>query len=131
MDTSIIPLPARLHVMPARQCVCLPVAAVPDLRIMTIRKSSLTAVALVLIGGCHHLSVQELQNGQHSVTATSPSGGYSGSREDTIELANEYCAKHGQQAMLDGFFDKSDLGPKGEHTSSLIFSCGPRTKLEF
>jgi hypothetical protein len=91
----------------------------------------LTLVALVLLAGCHRLNVQDLQNGQHSVTATSPSGGYSGSREETIELANEYCDKHHQQAVLDGFFDKSELGPKGEHTSSLIFSCGPRTTLQF
>jgi hypothetical protein len=97
---------------------------------MSIRKC-LGAAALILCAGCHHLNVQDLQNGQHSVTATSPSGGYSGSREETIERANEYCAKRSQQAVLDGFFDKSDLGPKGEHTSSLIFSCGPRTKLEF
>jgi hypothetical protein len=81
--------------------------------------------------GCTHVKVQNMQNGQHSVTAVAPSGGYSGSREAAIELANEYCEKTGQEAVLDGFYDKSELGRRGEHSSSLIFDCAPRKKLVF
>jgi hypothetical protein len=88
-------------------------------------------LALSGSAACTHIPVQDLGNGQRSVTATAPSGGYSGSREAAIELANEFCAKSGQQPELDGFFDKSELGRKGEHSSSLIFNCAPRKKLIF
>jgi len=75
--------------------------------------------------------VQELGNGQHSLTATAPSGGFDGSREEAIEQADDFCRQSGQQTIIDGFYDKSALGPLGEHTSSIIFRCGPPHTLHF
>jgi hypothetical protein len=88
-------------------------------------------LSLLMLAGCHHPQVLNMQNGQHSITATAPSGGFSGSREQAIEQANDYCAHAHQQAELAGFFDKSELGAKGEHTSTLIFNCVAPHKLQF
>jgi len=81
------------------------------------------AAAVLLLASCAHVAVQDIGHGQHSLTASAPSGGYDGSREEAIEEANEYCAKAAQNAVIDGFFDKSALGPNGEHSSSIIFRC--------
>jgi len=90
------------------------------------------AAVVVLVAGCtHHPQVQEMGNGQHSLTATAPSGGFDGSREEAIEEANDFCHRSGQQPVIDGFYDKSALGPLGEHTSSIIFRCGPPHTLHF
>lgn len=89
-------------------------------------------LAAVALAGCaQQPPVQELRNGQHSLTATAPSGGFSGSREEAIERANAYCARSGQQAVIDGFYDKAQLGAAGEHSSSLIFSCTAPRRLHF
>lgn len=91
---------------------------------------ALVPAAILLLAGCAHghLQVQDMGNGQHSLTATAPSGGFSGSHEEAVERANEFCARTGQQPAIDGFYDKPELGPLGEHTSSIIFRCvAPRT----
>jgi hypothetical protein len=93
-------------------------------------KAVLAAIAALLIG-CTHSRVQDMGSGQHSLSATAPSGGFDGSREEAIEEANDFCHKSGQQAVIDGFYDKSALGPLGEHTSSIIFRCGPPHTLHF
>lgn len=92
---------------------------------------ALTTVMVAVLAGCTHVPVQNMGNGQHSLTATAPSGGFDGSREEAIEEANDFCHKSGQQAVIDGFYDKSALGALGEHTSSLIFRCGPIHTLHF
>jgi hypothetical protein len=89
------------------------------------------AVIVTLLAGCTHVQVQDMRNGQHSLSATAPSGGFDGSREQAIEEANDFCHKSAQQAVIDGFYDKSALGPLGEHTSSIIFRCGPPHTLHF
>jgi hypothetical protein len=93
-------------------------------------KAALTAL-LALLVGCTHVQVQDVGNGQHSLSATAPSGGFDGSREEAIEEANDFCHRSGQQAVIDGFYDKSALGPLGEHTSSIIFRCGAPHTLHF
>jgi hypothetical protein len=90
-----------------------------------------TLLGMAALLGCAQPQVQDMRNGQHSLSATAPSGGYSGSREAAIERANDYCARSGQQAVIAGFYDKPQLGAAGEHTSSLIFSCAPQRKLQF
>jgi hypothetical protein len=94
-------------------------------------KMPVVMLSAMALGGCAQPAVQDMRNGQHSLTATAPSGGFSGSHEEAIERANDYCARSGQQAVLDGFYDKPQLGPAGEHTTSLIFSCTARPKLQF
>jgi hypothetical protein len=88
-------------------------------------------IAAALLAGCAHLAVQDLGNGQHSLSATAPSGGYYGSHEEAVEKANDFCARHGQAAVVDGFYDKSEVGALGEHTSSLIFKCAAPRTLQF
>lgn len=74
------------------------------------------------------MDVLDLGQGRHSLNATSPSGGFYGSHEGAVELANEFCGKSHQPAVIDGFYDKSEIGPKGEHTSSIFFRCAaPKT----
>lgn len=89
------------------------------------------ATVVALLAGCTHAPVQDMSNGQHSLSATAPSGGFDGSREEAIEAANDFCQRSGQQAVIDGFYDKSALGPLGEHTSSIIFRCAPPHTLHF
>jgi hypothetical protein len=81
------------------------------------------AAALVLIACEHQPQVRDMGNGQHSLTATSSSAGYYGSHEEAVEEANEYCAHSGQRAVTAGFYDKSQVGLQGEHTTSIIFTC--------
>jgi hypothetical protein len=84
----------------------------------------ITVVAsLVLIACGHQPPVQDMGNGQHSLSATSSAGGYYGSREEAVEQANDYCAHSGQRAVTAGFYDKTPVGPNGEHTTSIIFTC--------
>jgi hypothetical protein len=83
---------------------------------------------LALLSGCTHTEVQDMSNGQHSLTATADSGGVAGSHEEAVEQANGYCARGGQQAVIGAFYDKAAVGVHGEHTSTIIFSCAaPRT----
>src|SRR5262245_27309759 len=88
-------------------------------------------LAFLVLTGCQHTHVADMGRGQHSLTAVAPSGGYDGSHEAAIEDANDYCHKARQQAVIDGFYDKPELGPHGEHTSSIIFKCAAPRTLKF
>jgi len=92
---------------------------------------SLASASLAFLLGCTHVSVQDLGKGRYSLTATAPSGGYYGSREAAVEEANEFCKRHGEAAVTDGFYDKSEVGPRGEHTSSILFRCSVSQPLQF
>ena len=96
-------------------------------------KAALAAavVASLASAGCEHAHVADMGSGQHSLTAVAPSGGYDGSHEEAIEEANDYCGKSRQRAVIDGFYDKPELGQHGEHTSSIIFKCAPARTLKF
>jgi hypothetical protein len=89
------------------------------------------AVGLLALTGCTHPDVHHMANGQHWLSAVAPSGGFAGSREEGVERANAYCMKSGQQAVIDGFYDKSAMGPLGEHISSVIFTCAAPRPLHF
>jgi hypothetical protein len=92
----------------------------------------LVFAAAVLLSGCAHNDVQDMGHGQHSLTASSAfGGGYSGSREEAIQQANSFCARSGEQAVIGGFYDKSGLGPLGEHCSTIIFNCATPPTLHF
>jgi hypothetical protein len=95
-------------------------------------RAAVLAVFALLVGCTYSkLQVQDMGNGQLSLTATAPSGGFSGSHEEAVEQANDYCGRSGQQPVIDGFYDKSALGPQGEHTSSIIFRCAAPRVLRF
>jgi len=88
-------------------------------------------VSLLLLAGCAHTShVQDLGNGMHAVTASANLGGYTGSHEETISLANDFCDKSGQTAAIESFEDKPGVSPKGEQTSTLNFRCTARPVLK-
>jgi len=88
-------------------------------------------VSLLLLAGCAHTShVQDLGNGMHSVTASANLGGYTGSREETISLANDFCDKSGQTAAIESFEDSPGVSAKGEQTSTLNFRCTARPVLK-
>lgn len=70
-------------------------------------------------------------NGRHSLTVTAPSAGYYGSREEAVEQANDFCSRQGQAAVTDGFYDRTELGPEGEHTSTILFRCAAPRVLKF
>jgi hypothetical protein len=87
--------------------------------------------SVLLLAGCAHTSpVHDVGNGMHSVTASANWGGYTGSREETIAQANEFCAKSGQTASIQGFEDQPGVSPKGEQTSTLTFNCTARPVLQ-
>jgi hypothetical protein len=88
-------------------------------------------VGVMVVAGCQHTQVTDMGSGEHSLTAVAPSGGYDGSHEEGIEEANDYCHRNRQQAVIDGFFDKPELGPHGEHASSIIFKCAEPRTLKF
>jgi len=80
--------------------------------------------AALLLAACEHAPpVEDMGGGQHSLTATSSTAGYYGSHEEAVELANDYCGRSGQRAVTAGFYDKAEIGPHGEHTTSIIFTC--------
>jgi hypothetical protein len=83
--------------------------------------------SMLLLAGCAHTShVEDLGNGTHAVTASANWGGYTGSREETIAQANDFCDKSGQTAAIESFQDKPGVSPKGEQTSTLNFRCTAR-----
>ena len=93
-------------------------------------RAALLAVAF-LVAGCTHLDVQDMGRGRYSLTASAPSGGFYGSREEAVERANEFCGTQRRSAVVDGFYDKSQLGPLGEHSSSILFRCAAPAALHF
>ena len=87
--------------------------------------------SMLVLGGCAHSShVQDLGNGMHSVTASANWGGYTGSREETIAQANDFCGKSRQIASIESFEDQPGVSPKGEQTSTLTFTCMARPALQ-
>jgi len=88
--------------------------------------------AVVLSAGCTHASdVRDVGNGMHSVTGTAAWGGYTGSHEENIEQANDFCRKTSQQAVIESFDDKPGADAKGDHTSTMVFTCAARPALQY
>jgi hypothetical protein len=90
-----------------------------------------TLAMILLLAGCAHADVRDAGNGMHSVTDTAAWGGYTGSHEENIEQANDFCSKSGQQAVIESFADKPGVGPKGQQTSTLVFGCAARPVLQY
>ena len=92
---------------------------------------SVILAGMLLLAGCGHTSdVRDLGNGMHAVTASANWGGYTGSREETIAQANDFCDKSGQTAAIESFEDKPGVTAKGEQTSTLNFRCTARPVLQ-
>jgi hypothetical protein len=89
------------------------------------------SLVVLLLAGCAHLEVQDLGDGRHALTATSPSGGYYGAHEEAVERANEYCRRYRQTGVIERFEDLPALGLQGEHTSRVVFTCAASQALHF
>jgi hypothetical protein len=96
---------------------------------MGMRAAILAAVLLPV--ACAHVEVADMGNGAHALTAIASSGGPSGAHEEALELANDYCGKSHQTADIESFDDKPDVGPLGEHTSRIVFTCSAPKDLDF
>ena len=90
-----------------------------------------TLATILLAVGCSHADVRDAGNGMHSVTGTAAWGGYTGSHEENIEQANDFCSKSGQQAVIESFEDKPGIGPKGQQSSTMVFACAARPALQY
>jgi hypothetical protein len=88
-------------------------------------------LGVLLLSGCTHLDVVDMGDGRHALSAVSPSGGYDGSHEEAVELANQYCGKSRQTAVIEGFDDQPGVGALGEHTSRIVFTCAAPRDLHF
>ncbi len=79
--------------------------------------------ALLLLSACSGQPVNDVAPGRHSLTASSTHGVLA-ARDRAEKLANRYCARTGQQAVVEGFDDKTLGGVVGDPTSSVLFTCG-------
>jgi hypothetical protein len=78
---------------------------------------------LLMLGGCSSPKVVDAGAGRYSVTATSTQGVLA-ARDRALKLANRYCGRNGQQAVVASFDDQRLAGVVGDPTSSVVFSCG-------
>lgn len=94
-------------------------------------RAAILATILLVAGCSSHSDVRDAGNGKHSVTDTAAWGGYTGSHEENIEEANAFCARIGQQAVIDSFEDIAGVGPKGQQTSTMVFGCAAPPVLKY
>jgi hypothetical protein len=85
--------------------------------------SRLRLIALALLAGCAYVPIQDLPDGSHAVIATAKSGGYTVSRDQALEDANDYCARERKRALVESYDDLPAAGLDAPHSSRLNFSC--------
>ena len=80
-------------------------------------------ICLLLLSACAGQAVSDAGAGRYSVTATSAHGVVA-ARESAVKLANKYCGRSSQQAVIESFDDVRLGGVIGDPTSSVVFRCG-------
>ncbi len=80
-------------------------------------------ICLSLLSACSGQPVTDAGPGRHSLTASSTHG-LLAARDRAEKLANAYCARTGQAAVVEGFDDKTLGGAVGDPTTSILFRCG-------
>ena len=80
-------------------------------------------LCLLMVSACAGQPVSEVGAGRYSVTATSAHGVVA-ARERAVKLANNYCRRNSQQAVVQSFDDERLGGVIGDPTTSLVFKCG-------
>jgi hypothetical protein len=80
-------------------------------------------IGLLILGGCSSQKVIDAGAGRYSLTATSTHGVLA-ARDRAVKLANRYCGRNGQQAVIESFEDQRLAGVVGDPTSSVVFTCG-------
>ena len=78
---------------------------------------------LLMLSACSSQPVSDAGSGRHSVTATSTHGVLA-ARDLAVRLANRYCGRSGQRAVVESFDDVNLGGVIGDPTSSVVFRCG-------
>jgi len=88
---------------------------------------------VVVLAACSHgrSNVRDAGNGMHSITASASWGGYTGSREEAIAEASEFCGRSGQKVSIDSFADQPGAAAGGTQTSTMVFSCAARAALQY
>ena len=79
-------------------------------------------ICLLMLSACAS-NVMGAGAGRYSVTASSTKGVLA-ARDRAEKLANRYCARSGQRAVVESFDDQRLGGAVGDPTSSVVFSCG-------
>jgi hypothetical protein len=93
-------------------------------------KAAILGAVLVLAGCAQTHNVKDAGDGKHSVTASANWGGYTGSREEAIAQANDFCRDSKQSVAIDSFADQPGVSAQGEQTSTMVFSCVTRPPLQ-
>jgi hypothetical protein len=83
----------------------------------------LCVLGLTVLGGCAYVPIQDHPDGSHSLIATAKSGGYTVSRDQALEDANDYCARSRKRALVESYDDLPAAGLDAPHSSRLNFSC--------
>ena len=78
---------------------------------------------MLSVCACAGQAVSDAGPGRYSVTATSTHGVVA-ARERAVKLANRYCGRSSQQAVVESFDDVRLGGVIGDPTSNLVFRCG-------
>lgn len=79
-------------------------------------------ICLLMLSACAS-NVIEAGAGRYSVTASSTRG-LVAARDRAEKLANGFCARSGQRAVVESFDDQRLGGAVGDPTSSVVFTCG-------
>ena len=88
-------------------------------------------VCLLMLSACAGQAVSDVGAGRYSVTATSAQGVVA-ARDRAVKVANKYCGRSSQQAVVESFDDLRLGGVVGDPTSSIVFRCGaPNTTALF
>jgi hypothetical protein len=80
-------------------------------------------LCLLMLSACAGQPVSEVGAGRYSITATSAHGVVA-ARERAVTLADKYCRRSSQQAVVESFDDVRLGGVIGDPTSSVVFKCG-------
>jgi hypothetical protein len=78
---------------------------------------------LLTLSACASHAITDAGAGRHSVTATSTHGVLA-ARELATKVANRYCGRSAQRAVVESFDDLRLGGVLGDPTSTLVFTCG-------
>jgi len=80
-------------------------------------------VSLLALSACAGEHVTDAGVGRHSVTASSTKG-IAVARDDAVRLANKYCRRSGQQAVIESAEPQRLAGVLDDPAISLVFRCG-------
>ena len=86
-------------------------------------KYLMLCLLMLSVCACAGQAVSDVGAGRYSVTATSTHGVVA-ARDRAVKVANRYCGRSSQQAVVESFDDLRLGGVIGDPTSNLVFRCG-------